>query len=105
MPQVPPQRIWLPLNAEAKGLASAHDIELDTQGNIWVADTGNERLLKFNKHLILLQKIDDTALAFNGPRYMDFYSDDLMLVADKYSHNIKLVTTQGHLIQILAWLG
>lgn len=86
---------------EKKGLASAHDVELDRDGNIWVADTGHERIIMLDEKLNLIKEISGKSFSFNGPRYLDFHRSGLMLVADKYSHSIKIISPDSKLIYTL----
>lgn len=87
--------------AEVGGFSSPHDVEFDLQGNPWVADAANNRMLRLNDSLEIIQTLAGSPYEFNGPRYMDFDVDGRMFVADKYTHQIKIINSKGDLVQVL----
>ncbi|MEE9129716.1 MAG: NHL repeat-containing protein [Phycisphaerales bacterium] len=86
---------------EVGGFAAPHDVEFDPAGNIWVADTANDRMVRLNDKLEITKILAGSAYAFNGPRYMDFDAAGRMYVADKYSNRIKIIAPNGELISVL----
>ncbi|MGI9301109.1 MAG: NHL repeat-containing protein, partial [Gammaproteobacteria bacterium] len=86
---------------EAGGFSSPHDVELDPGGGVWVADAANDRMVKLNDALEVIKVLSGSPYDFNGPRYMDFDAAGRMYVADKYSHQIKIIAPDGQLIQVL----
>ncbi len=86
---------------EIGGLSSPHDVALDPTGNIWVADAGNDRLVRLDDTLRITAVLQGPDYAFQGPRYMDFDPGGRMYVADKYTHRIKIIAADGALIQVL----
>ena len=51
---------------EMKGLSSAHDVELAPSGDIWLADTSNDRTLRLTPNL---RELWGAPYNFRGPRY------------------------------------
>jgi DNA-binding beta-propeller fold protein YncE len=84
---------------EFRGLSSPHNVEFDLAGQPWVADTGADRLIRFDNDLTIVQSLNGESFDFNGPRYMDFDSSGRLIVADKYSHQIKIISPAGELLQ------
>jgi len=89
------------LVAQLDGLSSPHDVEFDLAGDAWVADTGADRMIRVNDELAIVSQISGAPFAFNGPRYMDFDAEGRMFVADKYSHQIKVISAAGQLAHTL----
>ncbi len=87
--------------AEVDGFSAPHDVELDQDGNIWIADAGNDRMVRLNQKLQIERILSGDDYNFNGPRYMDFDSAGRLYVADKYSNQIKIIDAQGDLVGIL----
>ena len=71
------------LIGEAGNHVGAHDIAEDPEGNIWVADNFNRRLVKYSPDLKQLQSLDDAKYGFIGPRYVDFDRFGRIAVADQ----------------------
>lgn len=81
--------------ASAEGLSAPHDVVVAADGSIWIADAGNDRLVQMSEELETLSIIKGKPFNFNGPRYLDFDSKGRLYVADKYAHQIKLISP-GH---------
>ena len=84
--------------AEAGGLSSPHDIAVAGDGTLWIADAGNDRLVNMSEDLTVNMIIEGSPYNFNGPRYLDFDGAGRLYVADKYSHQIKVLAADGTLI-------
>lgn len=84
------------------GLASPHDIELAPDGSLWLADAGNNRLLRLSTELQIVEEWSGAPWHFNGVRYMDVLADGTLIVADKNSHRVLVIAANG---QILLTLG
>ena len=87
--------------AELGGLASPHDLELTSQGNIWLADAGHDRMLLLSPDLEKLEELQGEPYNFDGVRYQDVLPNDTLIAADKYSHSIKVISAQGDLLLVL----
>jgi DNA-binding beta-propeller fold protein YncE len=87
--------------AETGGFSGPHDVEFDGSGRAWVADAGNDRMVRVTDSLEIDRILDGKTYAFRGPRYMDFDSEGRMYVADKYTHQIKIIAADGQLLQVL----
>ena len=87
--------------AQAGGLAAPHDVQVDADGRIWLADTGRDRVLRVDDDLAIVQVLGGMPYDFNGPRYLDFDGEGRMFVADKYANRIKIIAPDGALLQVL----
>ena len=86
---------------EMKGLSSPHDVELAPSGDIWLADTGNNRMLLLTPDLKIRKELRDAPYNFRGPRYQDVMPDGTLIVADKYTHSVKIIGADGTLLQVI----
>lgn len=85
----------------AGGLSSPHDVAVAADGTLWIADAGNDRLVHMDEDLQVKTTIAGSPYNFNGPRYLDFDAAGRLYVADKYSHQIKILDTDGTLLLTL----
>lgn len=83
------------------GLSSPHDLELDPEGNIWLADAGNDRMLLLDPELTILRELSAAPYQFNGVRYQDVLPDGTLIVADKNTHSVKIISQSGELLQVI----
>ena len=86
---------------ELKGLSSPHDLELAPDGNIWLADAGNDRMLLLSPDLEILHELSGPPYHFNGVRYQDIMPDGTIIAADKNNHAIKIIGPDGQLRAVL----
>ncbi|MDF1719617.1 MAG: NHL repeat-containing protein [Minwuia sp.] len=86
---------------ELKGLRSPHDLEITPDGNIWLADAGNHRMLLLSPDLQILNEWSGPTYGFNGVRYQDVLPDGTVIAADKNSHQIKVIAADGTLLLTL----
>lgn len=77
------------------GHYGAHDVAEDRDGNIWLADNFNRRLVKYAPDLTLLQTLDHQKYAFLGPRYLDTDAFGRLVVADQDGHRILMIDPDG----------
>ncbi len=82
---------------ELGGFSSPHDIEVSPNGTVWLADTGNDRLVALSDTFTVLKTLQGEPYAFNGPRYLDFDTSGTLYVADKYANQIKVIGVNGGL--------
>lgn len=87
--------------AELTGLASPHDLELAGDGNIWLADAGNSRMLLLSPDLEIKLELGRSQYGFNGVRYLDLTDDGMIIAADKYNHSVKFIDADGRLLRVL----
>ena len=83
---------------ELTGLASPHDVELTPDGDIWLADAGNDRMLLLNEDLEIKKELKGAPYNFNGVRYQDVLPDGTLIAADKNSHQVKVISATGELL-------
>ena len=89
------------LVGELRGLSSPHDVELTPEGDIWLADAGNDRMLLLSPDLKIKRELSGPEYRFNGPRYQDVMPDGTLIVADKYTHSVKIIGPGGRMIQVI----
>ncbi|MBX2869772.1 MAG: NHL repeat-containing protein [Acidiferrobacterales bacterium] len=86
---------------ELNGLSSPHDLAFDPNGDIWLADAGNHRLLLLSPELDVKKELSGDAFDFNGVRYLDLTTKGLMIAADKNNHAVKVISKDHRLIQVV----
>lgn len=87
--------------AEFKDTSSPHDLELGVDGNIWLADAGNSRMLLLTPELKIKEELSRKIYSFNGVRYMDLTKDGLIIAADKNNHAVKFIAPDRTLVHTL----
>lgn len=87
--------------AELTGLSSPHDLERAPNGDIWLADAGNDRMLLLSPDLVIKRELKGAPYNFNGVRYQDVLEDGTLIAADKNNHQIKVVGPSGDLLLVL----
>jgi len=83
------------------GIFGAHDVEVGPDGNVWVADTGNARIVKFSPDLKVLDILDDAGYGWIGPRYLDFDKAGRLIVADQDAHRAVLIDRKGAIVGVI----
>ena len=86
---------------ELGGLSSPHDIELASNGDIWLADAGNSRLLLLSENLEIKRELGREQYDFNGVRYLDLTDDGMIVAADKNNHQVKFIAADGSLVHVM----
>ena len=86
---------------ELKGLSSPHDLELAADDNIWLADSGNSRLLLLTPELEVVEELSRKSYGFNGVRYLDLTDDGMIIAADKNNHVVKFIAQDKTLVYVL----
>lgn len=86
---------------ELDGLSSPHDLEENADGNIWLSDSGNHRILLLSPELKVLRELSRQTYDFDGVRYLDLLEDGTLIAADKNNHQIKFIGTDGKLLLVL----
>lgn len=86
---------------ELGGLSSPHDLEETADGEIWLSDSGNHRVLLVSPDLKILRELSRDAYDFNGVRYLDLLEDGTLVAADKNNHQIKFIGPDGKLRYVL----
>jgi len=87
--------------AELGGLSSPHDVELADNGDIWLADAGNDRLLLLSPDLEIKAELGGKKYDFDGVRYMDLTAQGMIIAADKNNHSVKFINASGDLLLTL----
>jgi len=87
--------------AELGGLSSPHDVELAADGDVWLADAGNDRLLLLSEDLEIRRELGGSDYDFNGVRYIDLTPGGKIVAADKNNHVVKFIDADGKLVLTL----
>jgi len=86
---------------ELRGLSSPHDLELAANGDIWLADAGNDRLLLLSPELEIRRELGRDDYGFDGVRYLDLDARGMLIAADKNNHVVKFIGADGRLLYVL----
>ncbi|MBU1210946.1 MAG: NHL repeat-containing protein [Alphaproteobacteria bacterium] len=86
---------------ELKGLSAPHDLEALGNGDIWLSDSGNNRLLLLSPDLEILRELKGPPYNFDGVRYMDLLADGTLILGDKNNHQIKIISGTGKLLKVV----
>ena len=86
---------------ELKGLSSPHDLERTPNGDIWLADAGNDRMLLLSPDLKIMRELKGAPFNFDGVRYQDILPNGTLIAADKNNHTVKVIAPDGKLILVL----
>lgn len=86
---------------ETGGLSSPHDVEFAPNGELWIADAAKDRLVRMTPDLDIKTVLKGRPYNFNGPRYLDVAPDGTLVVADKYTHSIKIIAEDGTLMGVI----
>lgn len=86
---------------ELDGLSSPHDVEVAPNGDIWLADAGNDRMLLLSPDLEIKRELKGPPYDFNGVRYQDVLPNGTLIAADKNNHMVKIVASDGTLLTVL----
>lgn len=87
--------------AELTGLSSPHDLERAPNGDIWLAEAGNDRMLLLSPDLEIKRELKGSPYDFDGVRYQDLLPDGTLITADKNNHQIKIIGPDGRLLLVL----
>ena len=86
---------------ELKSVSSPHDLELAANGDIWLADFGNSRLLLLTPELKIKETLSQKSYDFNGVRYLDLTDSGMIIAADKNNHVVKFIAPNRKLAHVL----
>lgn len=95
--------------AKLARLRSPHDLLVDQQGNLLVADTGNQRIRRIDERGLITTVAGDgrplqsnyngvpPPLSLNNPQGLALAADGSLLIADTYNHVVRRLDQQGKL--------
>lgn len=86
---------------ELIGLSSPHDLERAPNGDIWLSDAGNDRMLLLSPDLKIKREWKGAPYDFDGVRYQDVLPDGTVIAADKNNHQVKFIAPDGKLLLVL----
>jgi hypothetical protein len=86
---------------ELTGLSSPHDLALAANGDIWLSDAGNDRMLLLSPNLEITRELKGPPYNFDGVRYQDVLANGTMIAADKNNHQVKVISGNGKLLLTL----
>ena len=88
-----------------------HEIVIDAQGHLWLADTNNHRIVEFDANGVQLRTIGAEGiegkgeLQFTRPTDIAFDADGNIYVAEFDGHRIQKISPQGEFIKTWGKLG
>ena len=91
---------------ESGELSGERGIAIDSSGNLWVADTNNNRVEKFSpegKALLMLGKEGTGAGEFKEPRAIAIDSKGDIWVSDFSNHRVQEFSSSGVFIRMFGW--
>jgi trimeric autotransporter adhesin len=104
--------------AVSAGLSSPDDVAVDTSGNIYIADSGNNRIRMVTKSTGIVATVAGTGSAgYSGdggpatsatlsyPRGITLDGSGNMYIADTYNHRIRIVSKGSGIINTVAGIG
>lgn len=86
---------------ELSSLSSPHDLEFAPNGDIWLSDAGNDRMLLLSPDLTVKKELSGAPYNFNGVRYQDILPDGTIIAADKNNHQVKIIGADGALLNVI----
>ncbi len=89
---------------ELTELSSPHDVEIAPGGDIWLADSGHDRMLLLSPDLDIKKELKGSPYDFDGVRYQDVLADGTLIAADKNNHVVKIIGPDGD-VQLVIGTG
>lgn len=65
-----------------------HDVAVHADGRVFVADSGDDRMLILNPELVYLRRFKDAPWNFDDPKYMAFDAQGDLWLADEYNSRV-----------------
>jgi len=87
--------------AELRGLSAPHDLEVNPDGDIWLSEAGNNRMLLLSPDLMIKRELKGEPYNFDGVRYQDILPDGTIIAADKNNHAVKFISPEGELLLVI----
>lgn len=100
-----PDKVYVGADFGTLGLNTPKDLEIDQEGNLYIVDTGNSRLLKLDKNLQLITVIDSfdnngKKENFNQPEGMFITKEGNIYIADTQNGRIVKLAPDYTLLKI-----
>jgi len=90
------------MNRADLGLRRPHDIEIHRNNTVYVADSGNHRILVLDLDLKPLRELRGPVYRFDEPKYLAFDDRDWLYVADEDNHQVRVFLNE---VQPMAVIG
>ncbi|RXE87998.1 hypothetical protein DRB05_04815 [Pseudoalteromonas sp. A757] len=93
---------WFENGYQVNLFTSPSDVALDSKGNIYVADGGNFRIVKFDQYGKLVKAWGEKGELpgqFNFPHSLYIDADDTLYVTDRQNARIQLFDTEGEFLK------
>lgn len=87
--------------------SNPQDLCLDKEGNVYIADTGNQRIVVLNQQMNQIVKIissfdnDGVQDSFNAPYGVSISESDLLYIADSENKRIVVLNQKDELVEII----
>ncbi len=88
-------------------LHAPHDLAFDAEGNLFIADTGNQRIRRIDRQGVITTIAGNgqaelagdgaaaTAASLNNPQSIAFDAEERLLIADTYNHVVRRIDRSG----------
>jgi DNA-binding beta-propeller fold protein YncE len=67
-----------------------HDVEVDAAGNIYLVDSGNNRVVILDAGLVVRRSLVGAPYNFKDPKSLSIAAEGTLYVADRHNHRIKI---------------
>lgn len=100
-----PEQVYVGADFGIDGFNTPKDLQFDQEGNLYIVDTGNNRLVKLNQNLELVTIIDSfdnegTTDHFNQPEGMFITKEGTIYIADTQNSRIVKLNAEHQLLKI-----
>lgn len=73
-----------------------HDVEVDSEGNIYLSDPGNDRIVIFNSNLEFIKELNSSDYGFDEPKYISIDEDNMLFITDQHNDRIVMLADDLH---------
>lgn len=82
-------------------LNHAEDLFVDSQDNLYVADTGNNRILKFSTHgEVVAEYTEGFGVSFKNPKGIYVHEDGTLWIADTGNYRVVRIAQDGSDVEV-----
>ncbi len=88
------------LVGELKDLGTPSDIEWTSKGDLWIADTSRNELLRIDGDLMIKSKLGGRGL-LRAPYAVSLTDRQHLVVSEKHAHQVKILSTDGDVLGVI----